>query len=235
MTKQELIENCTMEELADMVIKYQNASEVKNEEIRKLKWTISNLEESNGRLQARVDTYVNFILPRATKEAKELLDKNAFPCIRIVAIDEEKKKCDCEKSEKRTPFTDKELAEKWEKLAKELNEGVHKEIEKNEKLKDELKQKETIINQIDDILKKLFGVTHDIADTPDELEKILREKLENNKTIADLLPEEPIKVADMLISAEINSGICSLFDESELRQIAEHLIIYCNANMEEEE
>ena len=71
--------------------------------------------------------------------------------------------------------------------------------------------------------------------------------IKDNKTIADFLPKEPIKVADMLISAE---GECEplplpfgngevrdtykIFGVSELRQIAEHLLIYCNANGESE-
>lgn len=53
-------------------------------------------------------------------------------------------------------------------------------------------------------------------------------------------PEEPIKVADMIISAkgahEENSlarvfgSEYQLFSISEIRQIAEHLLVYCNAN-----
>lgn len=105
MNKKELLENCTMEQLADMVVKYQNASEVKNDEIN------------------------------------------------------------C--------------------------------------LKDQLQRKETAIKQIDDILNELFSVTHDIVNKPDEFKEILKEKIEESKTIADFLPAEPIKVADTInISAE---------------------------------
>lgn len=201
--------------LEDENEKLKNASEVKNDEIQRLKWTISNLEESNGRLQASVDTYVNFILPRATKEAKELLDKNAFPCIRIVAIGEEKMKCDF---------------------------GERDEIDR---LRKELQRKGNIIKQIDDILEKLFGIRHDIA-KPNEFEKILREKIENNKTLEDFLPLEPIKVADALINAKRLWGIfCSengeekveckyhLYSFEKLRQIAQHLLVYCDANKED--
>lgn len=181
MNKKELLENCTMEQLADMVIKYQNASEIKNDEIQQLKWTISNLEESNGRLRARVDTYVNYILPRATKEAKELLDKNAFSCIRIVAMDEDKKKCDCGKED-------------------EIN-----------CLKDQLQRKETAINQIDDILNELFEITFNSLETKIQFEgfkECLKEKIERKKTIADFLPAEPIKVADMLINTSKKRTNC---------------------------
>lgn len=64
----------------------------------------------------------------------------------------------------------------------------------------------------------------------------------SNLTIADFLPVEPIKVADALISAEKDyseelfgmADTCRIFDISELRQIAQHLLIYCDGNEGEE-
>ena len=93
----------------------------------------------------------------------------------------------------------------------------------------------------------MFGVRHDTVDKPDEFEKILSDRVKGNVT--DLLPTEPIKVADMLINAEgeyehnpvvkkicgTDKGTYRIFDVSELRQIAEHLIVYCNHNGEVEE
>ena len=69
------------------------------------------------------------------------------------------------------------------------------------------------------------------------------------KVFPDEIPTEPIKVADMLINAEgeyehnpIVRKICGtdkgkyrIFDVSELRQIAEHLLVYCNHNGEVQE
>lgn len=67
-----------------------------------------------------------------------------------------------------------------------------------------------------------------------------------SKTIEDFLPTEPIKVVDMLINASLATGGIildgkaikefseKLFNISELWQIAEHLLIYCNANGEGE-
>lgn len=112
-----------------------------------------------------------------------------------------------------------------------------------EKLKNELERSRTTVNQIDDILRELFGVTHDIA-KPDEFKEILSGKAK--ECIADFLPAEPIKVADMLINAEgkyehnpVVKKICGndkgtyrIFDVSELRQIAEHLLVYCNNQKE---
>lgn len=120
---------------------------------------------------------------------------------------------------------------------------------RTEKDKTELERAKNTINQIDDILEKLFGVRHDTVDKPDEFEKVLKQKAENHNTIADYLCDEPISVAQTLISAKrsyelsaeekqrsgLEKGYYHIFDISELRQIAEHLLIYCNHNKEEKE
>lgn len=103
-------------------------------------------------------------------------------------------------------------------------------------LNNNIERKERIINQIDDILEKLFGARHDTVDKPDEFEKILTDKIKENAS--NFLPTEPIKVADMLISSvkeerNPNEGLKFIrhaFPISELRQIAEHLLVYCNHN-----
>lgn len=119
--------------------------------------------------------------------------------------------------------------------------------DKIKELEKQLDRSQTTINQIDDILEKLFGARHDTFEKPDEFEKILSERAKGDVT--DFLPTEPIKVADMLINAEgeyernplekafcgTDKGTYRIFEISELRQIAEHLLIYCNHNKEEEE
>lgn len=118
-----------------------------------------------------------------------------------------------------------------------------------EKLKKELNIKQNAINQIDSIICELFGVAHNGDTYSDDFKELLREKSSVGKTVVDFLPTEPIKVAGMLINAEgeyehnaIAKAFCGtdkdtyrIFDISELRQIAEHLLIYCNHNKEEEE
>lgn len=338
MIKQELMETYAAEQLAGMVINLQSASEVKNDEIYKLKWQISSLEEENGRLQAKLDTYNNYLLTRATKEAKEMIDHNHFSGVRIVTWEQwsnrEKQtmnisdiqKCqeEYEKLLKESPlestinkisrdileqknnamameFTriicdllkqngvyvhcketklsekittnsieeqygivfdsmdfskhDKEFMEKIEELQSEVEkyrkafEDAKKERDcriaeyqnRTEKDKTELERAKNTINQIDDILEKLFGVRHDTVNKPYEFEKILSERVENGN-VTDFLPVEPIKVADMLINAEgeyehnpiakelykEDKGTYRIFDIGELRQIAEHLLVYCN-------
>lgn len=77
------------------------------------------------------------------------------------------------------------------------------------------------------------------------------EELEK-RDISDFLPTEPIKIADTLISAtytrkkgnmkmaihkafgnNADTAVESVYSVSELRQIAEHLLVYCNANGED--
>ena len=112
--------------------------------------------------------------------------------------------------------------------------------------KTELERAKNTINQIDEILEKLFGVRHDVVDKPDEFKKILAGRAKGDVT--DFFPTEPIKVADMLINAKgeyehnpLVKSICGkdkgtyrIFEISELRQIAEHLLVYCNHNGEAE-
>lgn len=110
-----------------------------------------------------------------------------------------------------------------------------------EELKKQLDRSQTIINQIDFILEKLFDVRHDTVDKPDEFEKILSERVKGNAV--DFLPTEPIKVAEMLINASKKRTNCMtgkeydkyIFEKWQLRQIAEHLFVYCNHNGEAEE
>lgn len=63
------------------------------EECAKKQRYINNLEEENGHLQACVDTYRNCILPRATKEAYEMIEKNQFAGIRIATCEEWAQRC----------------------------------------------------------------------------------------------------------------------------------------------
>lgn len=81
-----------------------------------------------------------------------------------------------------------------------------------------------------------------------ELIEVERMRVKQNE-FSDFLPTEPIKVADMLINAEgeyehntivkkiygNDKGTYRIFDTSALRQIAEHMLVYCNHNAEVEE
>lgn len=121
----------------------------------------------------------------------------------------------------------------------------------NERLKRELDRSQITITQIDEILEELFGVKHDAVEYG-EFEQFLRDKV--TEKVADFLPTEPIKIADMLISAthtrekslmektfskaafgnNDDTIAENVYSVSELRQIAEHLLVYCKGNESEE-
>lgn len=412
MTKTELMENYTAEQLAEMVIKLNSAMDslkysdsflksglfdnpavaTCEAKINILQNNINNLEEENSRLQSKLYTYNNYLLPRCTKEAKEMIDHNHFTGVRIVTQEQwnNRKKADrkvyfpkeyeqaareflntdtseiqddChrfgigslqrylknpapikipKRDDKNTSISDiQKYQEEYEKVLKESplhgtidkickdileqknnamameftriicdllkKYGIHvhctetkfsekithnsieekygivfdsmdfsqhdkeftdeieklqSEVEKYRKAlevekekrdcqiaeyKSEVERRRNTINQIDDILEKLFGVRHDTVNKPDEFEKILSDKAKGS--IANFLPTEPIKVADMLINSEAeyehnplvksicgkDKGTYRIFEISELRQIAEHLLVYCNHNGEAEE
>lgn len=198
MTKTELIETFTAEQLAD---KYLRLQEEFNRYVEVIKGIVSELPEElkNGtefhleisRLQSEVDKY-----------------RKAF--------ENAKKERDCQVAE-------------YQKKIEEL-ENHHK----------------FSMMQIDDVLVEFLGVTHEVMDKPSDFEGVLQEVIDKSKTISDFLLAEPIKVAEMLITAK---GECEplhigndvfkdthrIFDVSELRQIAEHLLVYCNHNGEVEE
>lgn len=121
------------------------------------------------------------------------------------------------------------------------------------RLKEELRKSQNTINQIDEIMRELFNVTFEICETKEDFDgfkKYLKKNIETSN-VSDFIPTEPIKVTDMLIDnamksyddyvrefVKSNSG--NLVDAnpfgdvmrksiSYLREIAEHLLIYCNA------
>lgn len=109
-----------------------------------------------------------------------------------------------------------------EKVAEEI-------IEENKRLKKEIDDRGCQIKEMQNHIDRLKA---DLAEAQDN-------KIE--------LPHEPIKVAEMLIDAtgtyKTNSlsrafgagdiGTYNLYSKSDLRQIAEHLLVYCN-NAEDE-
>lgn len=67
--------------------------------------------------------------------------------------------------------------------------------------------------------------------------KYKMQEFHRNKKAELKLPEEPIKIVDVLISATGtytnlfgDERTYNVYDKSDLRQIAEYLLAYCNAN-----
>lgn len=280
MNKQELLSTYTAEQLAEMVVKFDIASEMSAKKIYNLEIKINNLEEENGRLQEKVDAYNKFFPPRCTKEAKEMMDHNDFRKVMIVTYEQWHEKG---KEPKAEVFCwPKEYAEKMRELinidTREIRddclrfsiEGLQRylEIEEPKKQYEAEKAKQRIAN----LEKAIKTATEKIADLANENMKLQCERndyeskakaLEVERMrvrlneFSDFLPTEPIKIADMLIDnaagvyenyvedfAKAYSGQLVIGNPCEdvrrqtlsyLRQIAEHLLVYCNANGEVEE
>ena len=132
---------------------------------------------------------------------------------------------------------------KPEEFKEILKEKIEQHEKENTRLRKQIERNKYTMMQVDDVLVEFLGVTHEIMDKPSDFEKVLQEVIDKSKTMADFLPKEPIEVASMLISTtgerrEISKELVfikKLFNISQLRQIAEHLLIYCNANGEREE
>lgn len=250
MNKKELLENYTMEQLADMVVKLQDKkdSESKSFKAPFSKMSDKELEKflSESPIKKSVDNFFeniqqqkdNVIAIEFTKQIGQLLRDNG-----VIAHYTETETAGDNKLRYGVLFDSLDFSEHDRKFTENI-----------EKLKTQINRKQEEIRQIDDILNELFGVTHDVVNKPDEFKKILKEKIENSKTIADLLPTEPIEAATELINASYtrNKGelekkidkafgntsdttIEQMYSIPELRQIAEHLLVYCNAKGEGEE
>ncbi len=307
MTKTELLETYTAEQLAEIVVKLNNAMDslkysdsflksglfdnpavaACETRINILQNKINNLEEENGRLQFKLDTYNHYLLQKATKEAKEMIDHNHFTGVRIVTWEQWNNR-----GEKNMNISDiQKCQEEYEKLLKESPlEGVMNKI-----TKDILEQKNNAMAMeftkiICDLLKRYgvyvhctetklsekittnsieehYGIIFDSMDFSqhdkeftDKIEELQSEaekyrkafeeaKKERDFQVAEYqekikemtdraileFPTEPIDVANFLINGLGTSWHYDSFDVSELRQIAEHLLVYCNHNKEEEE
>lgn len=151
------------------------------------------------------------------------------------------------KSELLENYTAEQLADKYLNLRDEFNVKLHEEVEKfqahNAKFQKEIKAKQ---DEIEKLKKENDELKTENAELHCEMQAMM--------IFPDEFPTEPIKVADMLISAtytrkksDMEKAIQKAFGNnadtvtenvysiSELRQIAEHLLVYCNANGEGEE
>ena len=145
-------------------------------------------------------------------------------------------------------ITHNSIEEKWGIVFDCMDFSEHdKEFtDKIEKLQKELKQRQNAIDQIDRIICELFGIVHNGYEYTEDFKELLKEKSAVGKSVADFLPTEPIKVAEMLITAkgeceplyigdDVFKDTYRIFDVSDLRQIAKHLLVYCNHHGEAEE
>lgn len=98
---------------------------------------------------------------------------------------------------------------------------------KKQEVDTELKAERTKNNYLNHVVENLNDISRRLRDE--------NEKLQVAETQKQVLPEEPIRVADMLIySTDTYTDFLGkkqeykVYDKSDLKQIAEHLLVYCN-------
>ena len=180
MTKTELMENYTAEQLADIVIELESelktARNLENEVLFEER-IVNNIRNATG---MNIDD-----VRKAVQDTKKYMNDTY--------TEELKKQIEHMKSEV------EKYRKAFEYAKKERDCQIMEYRNRAEKDKTELERAKTTINQIDYILEKLFGVRHDTVGKPDEFEKVLKQKAESYNTIADYLCDEPISVAQTLI------------------------------------
>lgn len=196
MTKTELMETYTSEQLAEMVVVAMKSKE----DDEKMIELITSAGKDLGKQLDEKRSEIEHLQSEAEKYRKEFEDT--------------KKECDCRIAEyqKRIENLEHDLKTAGEKIQDLAGENMKLQCERND------------------------------YKSKSEFLEFDRMRLKKNE-IADFLPTEPIKVADMLINASKKRTNCMtgkeydkyIFEKWQLRQIAEHLLVYCNHNGEAEE
>lgn len=210
------------------------------------KITVNSVEEQYGIVFDSMDF---------SQHDKEFTDK-------IKELEEELEKSNRKHARTLWEFCDSVKKEDYDK---EVN-HLQTEVKKYRKAFEEAKKERDF--QIAEYQKKIEDLGHDLKTAGEKIQDLANENMKlqcerndykskseflevdrmrvKQNEIADFLPAEPIKVAEMLITAK---GECEplhigndafkdtyrIFGISELRQIAEHLLVYCNHNGEVEE
>lgn len=229
MTKQELMETYTAEQLADKVIELEEIIDDKLGGWSKHGISYNDffsMQDENAKLKYKAEKY-----RKAFEDAKKERD------FQIAQYQKKIEELTAENDRLKGDVDGVNYQEKQDKTNNFY--GIYAHYAKD-LTKDDLLiflgvlAKELIANGID--------FRYEMGNEP----KVWDIKIKSDKSISDFLPAEPIKVVDMLINAQTeyeNNSIfatqkeytANTFSVSELRQIAEHLLVYCNHNGEAEE
>lgn len=231
MTKQELMETYTAEQLAEMVIEIKSVSEPK----------IIKCEVSEDRkiLKGKCD--------KCGEEFIAFLDEKYILCKKTEFFGTQDANKQLNKDVEKLQSEVEKYRKSFENAKKECDCQIAEYQKKIEELEHDLKTAGEKIQDLAGENMKLQCERNDYK-SKSEFFEVERMRVKQNE-ITDFLPTEPIKVADMLINAEgeyehnpIAKALCGedkgtyrIFDIGELRQIAEHLLVYCNHNGEAEE
>lgn len=247
MTKQELMETYTAEQLAEVVKKLDNENTDLKEKLLKKTGLCGEAKVSFDLHGIECCCGGHDIAVKKNKELQSEINK----CCK--ALENTKKERDCQivKYQKKIEG----LTVENEKLKGDAgSEGYLEKMEKTNNFYGIYAYSAKNLTK-DDVLLFLGILTKELVENGINFNydmengmKVYDMTIEGRKTLTDFLPTEPIKVVDMLINAEgeyehspleraflkEDKGTYRIFDIGELRQIAKHLLVYCNHNMEVE-
>lgn len=135
---------------------------------------------------------------------------------------------------------DKEFQEEIDRLNKQLSEKQYKIDSMEREIEIRAENYNKILHNLRDANDKISG----LEEQNKELEKEIKHKQDKidilkayNSATHIELSHEPISVAQMLITATAKypdaDETYNIYNASDLRQIAEHLLVYCNNNKDE--
>lgn len=241
MNKSELLSTYTAEQLAEMVLEltwktWKNSEEC---EITHHKFGIVTKcpycgKENVSELDEKSESLIRNRLTDEVHELKSEVEKYRK------AFEGAKKERDCQIAEYQKKIEELYYSLRTLEGNLKVSNVVIEETIKNENGEESNAVKFDSIKQFAEYVKCFYTINLDY------IQKILqgkKGKQNNFENIANFLQKEPIKVADMLINAMCEpcasvlsfGNPYSMYDISELRQIAEHLLVYCNHNGEAEE
>lgn len=234
MSKEELMEQYTAEQLADMVVKYQNTREISKSCIRQIRVEYGKRTQEN--------TYRSIIDKVCDDILKQKNNAMAMEFTRIIGelLRENGVYVNCKETKISENITENSIEEKYSIVFDGMDFSQHdKEFtDEIERLKCKLKYLEIKIEEeyepleieIENLRKNERKLSEENAELHCELQAV--------NAFQEGYPTEPIKVADMLINARKKRTNCMtgkeydkyIFEKWQLGQIAEHLLIYCNEN-----
>lgn len=143
------------------------------------------------------------------------------------------------KTELMENYTEEQLADRYLNLQERFDKDTEMLNNVVKSLPEELREKTEFLFEIEKLKSEVEKYRKAFEDAKKERDCWIAEYQKKIKEMADRtileLPTEPIDVANFLINGLGASWHYDSFDVSELRQIAEHLLIYCNHNGEAEE
>ena len=158
----------------------------------------------------------------------------------------------CTETKSGENITHNSFEEKWGIVFDSVDFSKH-DKEFTDKIKDLKHDLKMTREKIQDLAGENMKLQCERNDYKSKFLEVERMRMKQNE-FSDFLPTEPIKVADMLINAiytrekgdmekafhkafgnNSDTVVENVFEISELRQVAEHLLIYCNHNEKAEE